>query len=366
MCPVEWAGPTAVRSSVRVVLSLVLGLAACLRPTVAHPPIAPEAVPSATPAAELEPTDSPSLAALLPRWSGAPGVRVRPVFFVPADAEPPAPRLETLFAAHLALAQDHFRTMLGATFVLAEGGIPVVVRGASGAAAYESAPPDSPEDRAHRITRELLEWSGHDRYSSPDLFVVLYLSAGRPIAGGGRTFNGAPGLGGGYVELDHRSLATDRPYPFQSTLVHEIGHALGLTHVDCHGRDMQRDGSIMSYDRTHHSSRLQRSATPGGLAASEHALLALAPGALPGIGPPERAVDAERVARCVFPPMHASIGPFRALTGVGYALRFDGTPVHGPEASLFTRAAAVENCDWNRRVHRGVAVACSYNGAPLP
>ena len=36
--------------------------------------------------------------------------------------------------------------------------------------------------------------------------------------------------------------------PFLATLIHEMGHAFGLTHVDCHGYNMDTNGSLMSYN----------------------------------------------------------------------------------------------------------------------
>ncbi len=92
---------------------------------------------------------------------------------------------------------------------------------------------------------------------------------------GGRTFNGPPGSGGGYIQMEYTSLTGDHLYPFQSTLVHEIGHACGLLHVDSFGYDMQTNESLMSYNLSHHSNGMRQSDTPGIFNPEDYCLLSL-------------------------------------------------------------------------------------------
>ena len=104
---------------------------------------------------------------------------------------------------------------------------------------------------AHLVVRELFAWLGDDRYSSRSLYLQIYA---RPSAypikenyyGGGRTFNGPPNTGGGVIQLELSWLMTEQNFPFLSTLIHELGHGFGLTHADCHGYDMDTNGSMMS------------------------------------------------------------------------------------------------------------------------
>ena len=101
------------------------------------------------------------------------------------------------------------------------------------------------------MVRELFAWLGDDRYSSRSLYLQIYA---RPSAypikenyyGGGRTFNGPPNTGGGVIQLELSWLMTAQNFPFLSTLIHELGHGFGLTHADCHGYDMDTNGSMMS------------------------------------------------------------------------------------------------------------------------
>jgi hypothetical protein len=50
------------------------------------------------------------------------------------------------------------------------------------------------------------------------------------------------------IQMELTCLMGTEDCPFLATLIHEMGHAFGLTHVDCHGYNMDTNGSLMSYN----------------------------------------------------------------------------------------------------------------------
>lgn len=303
------------------------------------------------------------LADRVPHLPGGAPIVITPVLFVPSDgAYARWSEADTAMRAHVAIAQAHYRSLLGTTFAAARAPLPIV-RGALTAAEYEA----DPGTRANAITRELFAWAETDRYASAHVFVVLYASSS-PINGGGIPFNGTLGTGGGYVELDARALLEDSPYPFQSSLVHEIGHALGLDHVACRGESMTHHPSLMSYDASHHSSGIAPSADPGGFLPIEIAALALSPRALPNVRTtwsPTTEAELAQAERCLLPAMGEAIGAYRDLPGVGLELFYGARRVNGPDASLYPRARAIEVCREARDRSPRVRVTCRYNGEAL-
>lgn len=292
-------------------------------------------------------------------------VSVLPILFIPrgAHAGDPAAHNATL-AAHLELARAHYQSMLGTTFAVSPSPLSVV-QGEQGDEHYQTS------ERAERIMRELFAWAQTDRYRANFVFLVLYASGERKISGGGIPFNGTSGTGGGYIELDLSSLTSDRPYPFQSSLVHELGHAFGLAHADCYGYDQMTSSSIMSYNPQHWSSGLSQSATPGGLGPEDRAVLALNQRVFPGLrydsraGDSRRGVDPARLQRCFQSAVSAAASPLVDLIGVGFELFYDGARVNGPDAALYSRQQAVESCRTSRSWYPAMQVECRYNGVPM-
>lgn len=313
-----------------------------------------------------------------PALAQAGRLEVLPVVFIPADNRDIAAggqieAVRDLLARHLALAQAHYRSLLKSdTFKISERGV-VVFAAARPAAAYETQVATGGPDTAHIMLKELFAWSGEDRYGSRRVYLVIYARPAHshgPALGGGRTFNGQPNSGGGFIHMELASLLTDKPYPFQSTLVHELGHAFGLAHADCHGYDLGRSESMMSYNRRHHSQGLRQSLPLAGLAPEDFVVLAQNRLAFPAFAyaaaehnPTNKPMPT--IEPCYLGAMSAAIGPLRRMPGVGYELVFDGRVVSGPETAFYTPAQARGNCAQNRRTQRGVRVECRYGGKRL-
>ncbi len=300
---------------------------------------------------------------------------VTPVLFLPADAVLPAADEAAALQAldrHLAIARELYRGLLTTDSFCS---LPAAAHHAeANADAYDDGnPADAFPDSAHRMVRELLEANHEDRNSSTRLFVAVMVrprtapcGGARACLGGGRTFNGFPGSGGGFVQLEASGLADDQPYPIQSTLVHELGHGLGLVHSSCYGEDMATGQSIMSYNPAHWSSGLQPSATPGGFLPEEVFLLDAHDLAFPGLkyeagvhNPSGRAL-AGVDGTCELGAMDGSIGP---MSRSGFQLFFDDALVSTAEAQFYTRGQARSTCDWNlAQQPAATAIRCLFDG----
>ncbi len=124
----------------------------------------------------------PSLADRVPRLPGGAPIVITPVLFVPSDGSYARwTEADAAMRAHVAIAQQHYRALLGTTFAAASTPLPIV-RGEHTAAEYEA----DAGTRANAITSELFAWARTDRYASHHVFVVLYASS-TPITGGGGT-----------------------------------------------------------------------------------------------------------------------------------------------------------------------------------
>jgi hypothetical protein len=230
-------------------------------------------------------------------------------------------------------------------------------------------------DVAHLVVRELFAWLGDDRYSSRSVYLQIYA---RPSAypiddnyyGGGRTFNGPPNTGGGVIQLELSWLMTAQNFPFLSTLIHELGHGFGLTHADCHGYDMDTNGSMMSSNTHLWSKGFSPSVPPPVFNPEEYLMLAQNKLAFPKFNfiPARHNPSGKSLATadsCSLGWMDDSIGEYRHMPGMGYELFWDGKRVNGPESAFYTRQEARDDCAWNKQDHYDIRVACTYNGEPF-
>ncbi len=193
------------------------------------------------------------------------------MFLVPTDAQAPSDLAGRTLMRHIEWCRRRYRELLldRDTFTLAEGELPLVLRGAHPAAYYLGTGDGGAED----ALLELFEHDGVDRFSCPFIYVVLFVGTGETPKGGGRPINGYINTGGGIVVMSADNLELDTA--FQSCLQHEIGHACGLVHADANGLSMETSESLMSYNPGHHTHGFDPSPTPGRLVPEDLRLLAL-------------------------------------------------------------------------------------------
>ena len=187
-------------------------------------------------------------------------IAVKGVFFVPRDGPIPTPADIQALNRHIQWSQKRYRTMLkGAdTFEISRG---IEIYNSSFSLDYYR---EKPEEAAPWILDELFRHYGYDRETCPYIYVIVVANEKDDFPkGGGRNFNGGLNLGGGLVITSLQALRNSPN--FQSTLRHELGHAMGLVHVDAYGYDMGNSKSIMSYNKKHHTNYFRESAEPGTL-----------------------------------------------------------------------------------------------------
>lgn len=219
-------------------------------------------------------------------------------------------------------------------------------------------------DFEHAMLKEILELRGSNRYIEPSVFVFILVNPNMQLyrphwGGGGRSFNGGVNGGGGIVVLEYRRLR----YGFYSTLVHELGHAFGLTHVNCSGQSMSESESIMSYNPRHRSRGSGVAINPGSLTDTERAKLLLSPRIFPHSQDLRQLQD--QADACVLPAMDDYLGPVPNVHGVGYDLFFNERIVSGFDAMFYTKAQAKRHCAAMRERYAKIKVDCRFAGEVL-
>jgi hypothetical protein len=308
-------------------------------------------------------------------------LRVVPVLFIPSDNAEidggKAAAYKDLIRKHLALAQSYYRAQLVTdTFQIADGD-PLVYVASHPHSYYDDHFSKLEPDVAHLVVRELFAWLGDDRYSSRSRSVYLQIYA-RPSAypiddnyySGGRTFNGPPNTGGGVIQMELAYLMGKDNYPFLSTLIHELGHAFGLTHADCHGYDMETNGSMMAYNTPLWSKDFSLSAPPPVFNPEEYLMLAQNKLAFPNFNfiPARHNPRGKSLATadsCTLGWMDETIGEYRDMPGMGFELFWDGERINGPEAAFYSRQEARDDYAWNTQTYPHIRVTFTYNGEPL-
>ena len=226
-----------------------------------------------------------------------PRLQVKPVVFYPKGVAVD-PKWVKVWRSHLQAARQKYLALLHErdTFDLADELL--IAHGQSTIARYmthhyRTGGPDSPTGvvtvktfgyepiLAELLSNPALNPGGKfHRYNFPYCLAVLLVDPNnRWHAGGGRNFNGGLNEGAGFFIIPTRHLALKQ---LQSTVIHELGHAFGLVHVQDRAGDLSQTSplyqcyydvntspSIMSYNLKNHSNALTASQIPGCLLGDE-------------------------------------------------------------------------------------------------
>ena len=334
------------------------------------------------------------LGKLKSRRLDGPRISVKPIFYVFKDqwhSGLPSEEDLRLIRHYLEHARDHFKQLLGPdveAFDIAEASIHRGQYDESSIKKIAEQSLHTPSDQSkehiqgqtqdqkrnpaqklapdfeHAMLKEILELRGSNRYIEPSVFVFILVNPNMQLyrphwGGGGRSFNGGVNGGGGIVVLEYRRLR----YGFYSTLVHELGHAFGLTHVNCSGQSMSESESIMSYNPRHRSRGSGVAINPGSLTDTERAKLLLSPRIFPHSQDLRQLQD--QADACVLPAMDDYLGPVPNVHGVGYDLFFNERIVSGFDAMFYTKAQAKRHCAAMRERYAKIKVDCRFAGEVL-
>jgi hypothetical protein len=200
-------------------------------------------------------------------------VRVLPVFFVPLGQPAPTQTQIDKLQKHVTITQQRYSEMLGGrdTFEI-EGTEPHIVRNRLSLPALKT----KVEEQKFSAYMLALLFSKYkvNRFNCPYIFLVVIMNPQEawPTAGG-RTINLGFNNGGGIALLSSNMLDADKS--IQGCIEHELGHAMGLVHVDCYGYDQYANKSIMSYNKENYWTNFTPPKEPGIMIPEDIRILAM-------------------------------------------------------------------------------------------
>ncbi len=177
-------------------------------------------------------------------------VSVLPVFIVPNGEAEPTEQQKDRLVKHLKLAQQEYKAMLKGrdTFEIADTDLWVVKIPITREKLIATS--NKKGEHSKYLRQELFKTFNVNRFNCPYIFLVMVMSPQKSWASAcGSPFNGGYNSGGGTVLLCSDKL--DAPNCLiQGTMLHELGHAFGLSHVSAYGYDQHQSKSIMSYNKS--------------------------------------------------------------------------------------------------------------------
>ncbi len=200
-------------------------------------------------------------------------IKVLPLFFVPRDQRPPTSTQRSKLQKHLNIARRQYSKMLSGRDTFEIAGNPRTVQYNSTLATLKK---EVERDQLSAcLLSKLFPKFKVNRFNCPYIFVVVIMNPKEawPTASG-RVINPGLNSGGGIATFSSIKLDAKNSL-FQGSLLHELGHALGLLHVDAYGYDQRSSKSIMSYNKSNWWTNFTPPKEPGILTLEEIRHLAM-------------------------------------------------------------------------------------------